>query len=342
MRSHLRTALILLLAAALLAWFLRGADLADVWREMRQGRLDLLAAAVLAVATTYVLRAARWQYLLLPLGRPRFSVALRVTVIGFAALALLPARAGEVVRPYLLARREGFSATSTFATIIVERLLDTLAVLALFASYLLVFDPGMGDRDAAVFGALKVGGAAVGAAAVGGLAVLMAAAGHPERLGRWALNIERVLPARLAKAVARLVQLFTTGLGVVRQPGRLLAASALSLPLWLAIAAGVWFATRAFGIEMPFPGSFLLLALLVVGVAVPTPGAVGGFHEAYRIGATVFFGVPNDRAVGAAIVLHAISFILVAIAGVVLMAQEGLSLSRMSGIAASRTSEEQA
>lgn len=342
MRSHLRTALILLLAVGLLAWFLRGVHLADVWREIQEGRLDLLGSAVLAVAATYVLRAVRWQYLLMPLGRPGFGPVFRTTVIGFAATSLLPARAGEVVRPYLLARREGMSATATFATIIVERLLDTLTVLLLFASYLLVFDQGMHGRNPAVFGALKAGGVAVGIAAVVGLAVMMAAAGHPERLGRWALKIERVLPARLAHAVSKLVRLFTTGLAVVRQPGRLLMASALSLPLWLAIAAGIWLTSLAFGIDMPFPGSFVLLALLVVGVAVPTPGAVGGFHEAYRLGVTAFFGAPNDRAVGAAIVLHAISFILVAIVGVVFMAQDGLSLSRVSGMARSRPSEDQA
>lgn len=333
--------MILLLAAALLAWFLRGANLADVWREMQHGRLDLLASAVVAVAATYVLRAIRWQYLLLPLGRPHFGIVLRTTVIGFAATSLLPARAGEVVRPYLLARREGFSATSTFATIILERLLDTLTVIVLFAAYLVVFDPGMDGRDAATFRALKVGGIAVGAVALVALALMMAAAGHPERLGAWALRIERVLPTRLAHAVAKLVQLFATGLAVVRQPQRLLMAGVLSLPLWLAIAAGIWLTSLAFGIDMPFPGSFLLLALLVVGVAVPTPGAIGGFHEAYRLGVTAFFGVPNDRAVGAAIVLHAISFILVAIVGVIFMAQDGLSLGRVSGMAASRPAEEQ-
>ena len=66
---------------------------------------------------------------------------------------------------------------------------------------------------------------------------------------------------------------------------------------------------------IPFTGSFLIVALLVVGVAVPTPGAVGGFHEAFRIGTAVFYGVDNDRAVGAAIVLHAISFLPVTLLG---------------------------
>ena len=72
-----------------------------------------------------------------------------------------------------------------------------------------------------------------------------------------------------------------------------------SFPLWVAISAEAWFVTVAFGIDMPFSGTYLLQALLVIGVAVPTPGAVGSFHEAYRFGVTTFFGAPNDAAVAA-------------------------------------------
>jgi glycosyltransferase 2 family protein len=137
----------------------------------------------------------------------------------------------------------------------------------------------------------------------------------------------------LSDRASRLVRTFAEGLAIVRQPARLLAAIALSLPLWLSIALGIWLVTRAFHIEMPFTGSFLLVALLVVGVAVPTPGAVGGFHYFYRLGTTAFFAAPSDRAVGAALVLHAVSFVPVAIAGMVLLAQEGLSLSRLGALA---------
>jgi uncharacterized membrane protein YbhN (UPF0104 family) len=91
---------------------------------------------------------------------------------------------------------------------------------------------------------------------------------------------------------------------------------------------------------MSYPGSFLMMAILVVGVAVPTPGAVGGFHEAYRIGATVFFGAATERAVGAAIVLHAVSFVPVTLAGAFFMAQEGLSLTRVRGLASGAAREE--
>jgi uncharacterized membrane protein YbhN (UPF0104 family) len=110
---------------------------------------------------------------------------------------------------------------------------------------------------------------------------------------------------------------------------------AISIPLWMSIAAGIWCAARAFHITLPYTGSFLIMSLLVVGVAVPTPGAVGGFHAAFRIGVIAFYGASEERAVGAAIVLHAISFLPVTIAGLAFMAHEGLSLGRMRTIAGS-------
>ena len=124
------------------------------------------------------------------------------------------------------------------------------------------------------------------------------AAGHPERLGRWALRIERVLPAKLARMVATFVESFTQGLGVMRQPRRLLVSLALSIPLWLSIAAGIWLTSLAFHITLPFVGSFLVMTILVVGVAMPTPGAVGGFHAAYQIARAILLrgaGRPRHR-----------------------------------------------
>jgi uncharacterized protein (TIRG00374 family) len=339
MRQHLRTVIVLLVAVGLLALFLRNTDLREVGTEMARARLDLVAAALIVTALTYVLRAFRWQYLLAPIGRVRLSVALKATIIGFAATALLPARAGELLRPYLLARKEGLSATSTFATVIVERLLDTITVVLLFTSYLLVFDTGVGAADTATFGRVKLGGALAAGVCLVVLVVLFFLAGHPATLELLMRGLTKVLPARLAERAGRLVRTFAEGLAIVRQPRRLLVAIALSLPLWLSISLGIWLVSRAFHIEMPFTGSFLIVALLVVGVAVPTPGAVGGFHYFYRLGTTAFFAAPNDRAVGAALILHAVSFVPVAIAGLVLLAQEGLSLSRLGALARTSSAE---
>jgi glycosyltransferase 2 family protein len=339
MRSRLRAILILLLTVGLLAYFLRNAHLAGVWTETRRARASLLLLAVGTSGVTYTMRALRWQYLLAPIGHARFRTAFETTTIGFAASFLLPARAGEVLRPYLLARRERLPATACFATIIVERLLDLVTVLLLFGVFVALVDPASIAGDPALYARVKAGGLVAGSASLAGLVAFFALAGHPERLGRAALSIERVLPARLAHAVARFVETFAQGLGVMRQPGRLFVSLLLSFPLWLSIAAGIWLTSRAFHMTFAYIGSFLVMTLLVVGVAMPTPGAIGGFHAMYQIAVTTFFGVPTDRAVGGAIVLHAVSFVPVTLLGLLFMAREGLSLTRMREMAAEETED---
>ena len=330
MRNVIRTVVVIALAIGLLAVFLRNADLNQVWASVTKARTDLLLLSLALTCGTFVVRAERWQYLLGPLGKTRFSTVFRATVIGFAASAVLPARAGEVIRPYLLARREGLSATAAFATIIVERILDLVAVLLLMAVFLIWFDPGIEARDSKAFQAVRFGGLMMAPVAVGTLAVMFFMAGHPERLHAWVLKAEAILPARIAAMIARFAQTFAEGFAVVRSPGRLAAAIAWSIVLWVAIASGIWAVSIAFGIAMPFTGAWLMLGPLVVGVAVPTPGGVGGFHEAYRFGATAFFGADNNTAVGAAIVLHAISVGPVIIAGLLFIVQDGLKLGGMA------------
>lgn len=327
MRRPAQTVLILLLTVGLLGFAFRQTDFAGVWAETRQASGGLLLLALIVTGLTYAVRAWRWQALLAPIGPTRFSTAFTTTVIGFAASSLLPARAGEVIRPYLLARREGLNPASAFATIVLERLLDLATVLLLFSAFVFTAGPGTISGDPAQLARVKLGGGLAAVAAVGGLGMLFALAGHPERLGRAALGIERVLPARLARVVAGLVETFVRGLVVLRVPGRLIPALALSFPMWLSISAGIWLTSLAFHITLPYPASFLVMTILVVGVAAPTPGAIGGFHLAYQFAVTTFFGAAADRAAGAAIVLHAISFVPVTVLGVVFMMREGLTLA---------------
>src|SRR5216684_9047660 len=112
MSSRLRAVLVLLLTVGLLGFFLYGVDLGGAWNATRHADGRLLLVGVFVTMLTYVLRAVRWQYLLAPIGPTRFSTAFRTTVMGFAASFLLPARPGEVLRPYLLARHEGLPPTA--------------------------------------------------------------------------------------------------------------------------------------------------------------------------------------------------------------------------------------
>jgi uncharacterized protein (TIRG00374 family) len=327
MRPHLKTFLIALITIGLIAWFFRQANLGDVWREIRAAEPWALGLALVMTASTYVLRALRWVYLLQPIGPTHFKVAFRTTVIGFAANSVLPARVGEVLRPYLLARREGLPITATFATIILERLLDLVTVLLLFGAFVLFFDPGMASVNPAIYRTVKIGGLLGAIGSVLALIMVAILARKPEAVGRAVDRSTRLLPEKIGAPLTKMAQTFVQGLAVTRSPQHLAGSVALSLPLWLSIAGGIWACMQAFHMTIPYTGSFLILVLLVVGVAVPTPGAVGGFHEAFRIGVTAFYGIGNDRAVGAAIVLHAVSFLPVTLLGAWFMFRDGLDLS---------------
>lgn len=329
----------LALAAGLLALFLHNVDLRRVAADIMRARPAWLALSLATVFANLCIRAVRWQYLLEPLGHATFGNAFRATAVGFAASTVLPARAGEVIRPYFLSRHEPMSATGAFATVILERLLDTITVLIQLGAFVMLFGQDVRRANPWAFRAVQWAGAAAGAVALGSLVVLFLLAGDPARLGRAMARAERVLPSTLAGLLARVAEKFATGLAIIRRPGRLLIALGLSFPLWLCIDVGIWAVAVAFGLAVPFTGSFLLLAFLVLGVAVPTPGAIGGFDAAFRFAATTFYGAPDAAAVGGALVLHMFSAVPVLLLGLFFAASAGMNLSRMRQMADAATEQ---
>ena len=331
----IRTVLVTLLAIALFAWFLSRANLSGVATEIAHARTDLIIWSAVIAVVMPVVRAVRWRYLLDPIGPTRFGPVLRATIVGFAALALLPARAGDVIRPYLVARTERLSAPSVFATIVMERVLDVIVVLTLLASFVWLFN-GRAILPAGMLAPIQASATLAAGLVVVLMAMMWTLATHPERIERLVARSDRLLPRRAAHSLARLARTFSEGFAVAREPRDLAIAFAWSFPLWVSIAFQAWLVTRAFGIAIPVAGSFLIEAMLVIGVAVPTPGAVGSFHEAYRIAVTAFFHAPNNAAVSAALVLHAVSFFTSLVPGIVVMARDGMSvagLGRLAGVA---------
>ena len=326
-RARLQALIVFAITAGLLWLFFRNVDLKQAWNAVTHAHFGLIAAAVGVTFVTYSLRAIRWRLLLLPLGPVRWTTAFRTTVIGFAMIFLLPGRVGEILRPYLLARHEGLKAPSTFATVIVERLLDIVTVLLLFAVSLFVAGVDAGPQ------VRMVGGVSAGASLLA-LLLLFVFAGHPERLGSWAGRLSRWLPQKVGAAVTGLVQTFVEGLAVMRSPGHLAAAACWSVAVWASIGFGIWLTSLAFDLTLSFVGSFIVVGYLAVGVSLPTPGGAGGFHVLYKEALTTFFGADPAVAAAAAIVLHAVSFVPVTILGLYFMWQDGLTLGGLKGMRA--------
>jgi uncharacterized protein (TIRG00374 family) len=336
----IQLAIILAATALLLVLFTRGISIAEVWRQIAAADVAMLIAAQTVAIGAYFLRAWRWQFLLRPLGPTRFVSALKATVIGFSASFLLPGRTGEVLRPYLLARREGFSVVSTITTVVLERILDMIGVLLLFASVVIVARPQPTAENAGIFRAMQLGGLAAGAISIAAFVVLMLLAKFPALARRIVMRIAGAVSPRVGEKLGGLAGTFADGLAVLRNAKDAAAALAGAFPIWLCSAASIWFVSEAFGLGIPVSGSMLMVMLLVLGIAVPTPGGVGGVHYAFRFGATALYAAADDRAVGAAIVFHAMTVVPISLLGLVFAAAEGLNMRGLrtvaSTVAASR------
>ena len=319
-----------LLALALLYFFFRGMDweaLVSALRNAHAGRLLGVAGVTLLV---YVARAWRWGYLLDPLGHVGFADLFSATMVGFASGLLVP-RAGELVRPYLVSRRHPIPTSAGFATIVLERVVDLITVLVLFGLYLFVLPAPPQQAQGPLLGLLKLSGILTGAAVLVLLAILWGFHVHAARALALADRLLARFPAWLARPLGSGLRAFSQGLAVLQAPAlHLLAILGQSFLVWLLIAWSFHLNHQAFGIVLPFHATFLLVAFLVVGVAIPTPGTVGGFHYFYLLCLTQAYGVPKGTAAAAGIAAHALANLPLLAFGLVLMGREGLTLGKVA------------
>jgi hypothetical protein len=321
-----------LAALGLLALFFRGMDWATLGRSLAGARWLPLAGLVLVTVLLYTIRAWRWGALLAPLGRVGMADLFSATMVGFASGLLVP-RAGEILRPWLISRRHPIPTSAGFATIILERLIDLVTVLVLFALYLFVLPPPAAQIEGRLMDTLKVGGALTGAAAVFILLFLLALHANADRVVGLIEWLTSRAPAWIRDPIARLLRSFSGGLAVLRAPlPHLALIVGQSFLIWLLIALSFHLNHIAFSIDLPFRATFLLIAFLVVGVAIPTPGMVGGFHAFYLLCLSQVFGIEREQAAAAGIAAHALSNLPILVLGLALLGREGLSLGRVAAV----------
>ena len=338
-RRH-QLAIGVLLAALLLAFVLQGVDWNALAQALRNARPLPLLAVVLVTVAAYWVRAWRWGSLLAPLTRVGQTDLFSATMVGFAASLIVP-RSGELLRPWLVARRHPVPTAAGFATIVIERLSDLMTVLALFALYFLAVPRPQAQSDNPIMGAV---GAAGGAAALIALALLALLLALHANAARALADLERLLaraPRWLAQPLGRVLHSFAGGLAVLRAPALHLALIGLqSLALWLLTALSFQLVQIAFGIDLPFHTNFLLIAFLVVGESIPTPGLVGGFHAFYVLALAEVYGVDRTAAVAASIAAHALTNLPVLLLGMAYLGREGLSVRRLGEAAQARPTRE--
>jgi glycosyltransferase 2 family protein len=308
-------------------------DWPTFWAQWSQISLLHILAAIGLIYISYFLRALRWKIFLRPVRNQVSTVELiPATLIGFTGLALL-GRPGELIRPYLIARRTSLTFSSQMAAWAVERIFDiagftVLMVLAIFLPTELRFLP-----NPEVYPRLRVGGFLL-VALVAGLAVAaFLIAKYGESLAVWIETRFSYLAANLGHRVAQRVREFRGGLDTIHSPRSFLELSGVSVLLWLIIAIAYREVTHAFGTpleHMTISKVLLLMGSSMLGSLIQLPGVGGGSQLATISALQHIFNASHELAASCGILLWLTTFVSVVPAGLLLAHRERLSLRKLS------------
>lgn len=282
-------------------------DFVDAFRQADYLYLPVLLGMLVAF---YALKAYRWKLLLSPLGnfhtwRDCFGPMLS----GFAVNNVLPARAGEIVRVMVFARRTRLPLASVFVTVALERVFDMLSILV-YLSIGLFSLPDMPDwmrRTALVVGAV----AACGVVGAVGFLIWTSAV---VKAVHWGLAVVRV-PEPLREKVDHLLETAAHGLSSLKSPTTLLVIVLVSLLQWALNGAMMYLALRSFGVHVPVPAALVLLGIVALAVAVPASPGFFGVVQACFTGTLQIFEVSRPAVLAASIYYHMIQYIPVTLCG---------------------------
>ena len=305
--------------SALLVWLsVRGIEFRGVMDGFRTIRGGYLLPAVAAMLLMQLLRSIRWGLILRPIEKVDQLSLFSVTSVGFLAIIAIPARLGELARPYLLAKKSRIPMSSALGTIFVERVLDSLTILiiAVLALFFTPLPPWL-VRSSVLF--LLV--------TLGLFAVMILMIVRREATLRILTPLIGRLPARYAGAVNRLIDHFIEGFRIVVNPALLLSATLLSIVIWLVDVLAIYMFFLAFGLHLPVAAAFVLMIILIIGIAIPTaPGFIGNWHYFCILGLGLF-GIPKTDALTFAIIYHALSIGIIIFMGLIFLPFNRFSVS---------------
>lgn len=311
------------------------------FRETRPQKWRHILHGIALIYLAYVVRAIRWKIFLRPVRPEASSISLVApTVIGFTGLALL-GRPGELIRPYLIARRQNLSFSSQMAVWTVERIFDfgaftILLVTAIFAA--------AGPRSLPFYDRFREGGlllvAAVAAISFGTAAVYW----KGEGIADWVELRFSHLASNLGHKIAARVREFRSGLNTIHGPLSLIVLIALSLLMWFMIIMAYQEVAHSYGVAILNIRRSQVLVLMgasMIGSMVQLPGIGGGSQLATIATLHRVFEVPPELAASCGIMLWLVTFVAVVPAGLFLSHRERLSLRKLSAETAEADEVEQ-
>jgi uncharacterized protein (TIRG00374 family) len=313
----------LILSALLAAFFFwlaaRRVSLQELAAALAAVHFGWLAVAVVVSILIMLFRTWRWQLELRPLEHVPFARLWVVTAVAYMAIQLLPARAGEIVRPLLLARRSGVSASNVVGNLVVEKTVDAIVLLFyMLAGLLMVQNLPSWARRGALFPAAV-------ALLMTAVVVLLWLRGETF-VDRWLL---RLFPSSWSAGIKRVAAAIVAGMRVLPNPTLLAAVFAVSVALWFLPILSSYLTILAFGFDLPFSAAVAVFILIGFGTAIPNlPGMIGPFQYACVL-ALGLFGVGESEALAFGLVLNAIQFLTLIAQGLVALPFAGVRFAEL-------------
>ena len=314
----------LLISAVFLFIILRNVNFGELMQAMKEANYLWLLPNIFFVIFAMYQRAERWKYMLRPLAEVKYSKLLAATCVGFMANNVLPLRLGEFVRAYSLAEQEKrVTKSASLATIFAERMVFDLLALLLILAVILMLTPLPVDSRFKMGALISLGVAGVGL--LFSIAVVM----RPEGAGRILTKYLFFLPQRIRGKVNSIVLKFSKGLLFLKDWRQTAWVSAHTIVLWLCMGISNIFVLYAFGLDLPFYASYVLLVVVSISILIPSsPGFIGVYHGGV-VWTLHFFNVSSNSAISCAIVLHAAQFIPITLMGFYYLKKEHLSLKQL-------------
>jgi uncharacterized protein (TIRG00374 family) len=303
-RTGTRAILGIAISVAAVFILVRSVDIGAALEVLSRADLGAVVLMAISVLLDVAARGARWRALLIPILRIPYRRVLGYTYVGYLANNVLPARLGELVRSHALGEGEGLSRTTVLGTVVVERIVDTVIVVALAAVAVVLLGVGGIISTAVVLGAAFVGILLIG--------LLLAVVSH--RLpgaDRVSAMVERF---PLALDLGRRLR---DGLAVISRPGTVAAALAYSALAWTFSILTFLIGGRAVGVELTVVEGALLSSGVALATIVPSgPGYLGTF-ELTAVGIATQFGVGANSAFAIALLVHAMILIVTSAGGAI-------------------------
>lgn len=315
MLSRLKFPLGIAISVGLIVYLFWTVDVRELTAQLASARWEWVIVGIALAPLGPWTRGRRWRYLFAPGAHAPGLVP--ATMIGYMANNVLPLRAGEFVRVYVVARRWGHGFWTALATLVVERVLDSLVIVLAMAVLVLRMP---------VPRTLEIGAAVLLAVDLLAVSVLCLLAVAPVATRGIAERWTRRWP-RLQARLGDVFETFVGGLVGIRTRAHLVPIVLWTVLVWTLQAVAAWSILRALHLELPWMAGWAVLSFVGLGVAIPSaPGYVGVFHAAATIALTMF-GVPTTAAFGYALLFHATQVIPVTVVGWIYLLREQLSLT---------------